>query len=179
MLADAAAKPYAIALLELATAQKKTDAFARELESFTALFQQSEDLRIVLTNPAIPLPQRHTVLDTVLQRVKLEPMLRNFLHLLIDRGRIGILPAIHRAFRAASDEAAGRVRGTAVATVPLNAMQLNRLAGAVSKLVGQEVVLEARQDESLIGGLRVEVAGRVFDGSVRGQLERIREQLRA
>jgi len=181
VLADAAARPYADALLELAAERKKVDAWMKQLDAFAEIVDTSDDLRIVLTNPGIPIEKRKSVLDAVVGKVKtrLDTHVKNFLRLLIDRGRMGIFDDVVHAYRAASDEAAGRVRGVAVATTKLNKMQLSKLEKAVTKIVDQDVVLEAQVDESLIGGLRIEVAGRVFDGSIRGQLETIREQLRA
>ena len=174
---EAIASRYAKALLDIAAAQSKVDAFTKDLESFLGVFKTSAELQVALTNPAISLEERHALMNALLKKQKVDPMVANFLRLLLDRGRMGIFPAICTAFRGQSDEAAGRARGRVYSAHKLGTMQLGKLQKAVEKLVGRKAVLEAHEDASLIGGIRVEIEGRVYDGSVRAQLERLRSQL--
>lgn len=177
MQSEAIAGRYAKALLEIAESAKKVDAFTKDLESFREVFDASAELRVALTNPGISLEERHSLMEALLKKYKPHPMVGNFFKLLLDRGRMAYLPAICDAYRGQSDEAAGRARGKVYSAQKMNTMQLNKLQKAVEKLVGRTAVLEAHEDPSLIGGIRVEIEGRVYDGSVKAQLDRLRSQL--
>ena len=104
-------------------------------------------------------------------------LMHNFFRLLVDRGRVGVVAAILRAYNTLADERSGRLRGTVVSAYKLSDAQLKKLAQAMGKLLERDVVLAEKVDTDLIGGLRVEVAGRTFDGSIRAQLQQLREHL--
>jgi F-type H+-transporting ATPase subunit delta len=97
--------------------------------------------------------------------------------LLIDKGRIAALPDIARAHRALVDEHAGRVRATVTSARPLDPMLETRLKTALEKQSGKVVIFEKREDPTIMGGLITQLGDTVFDGSVRTQLEQMREQL--
>lgn len=183
MQSEAIAGRYAKALLDLAAEVGQVEGFQSQLKRFVEVFTKSDDLRIVLTNPSIELDARQRVLGAVLDKLAFDltpehkRLMHNFIRLLIDRGRIGVVEPILRAYNKLADERSGRLRGTVVSAYKLSDAQLKKLAQTMGKLLERDVVLSEKVDTELIGGLRVEVAGRTFDGSIRAQLQQLREQL--
>jgi len=180
---EAIAGRYAKALLDLAAEVGQVEGFQSQLKRFVEVFNKSSDLRIVLTNPSIELEARQRVLGALLDKLAsdLTPehsrLMNNFFRLLVDRGRVGMVDAIWRTYNKLADERSGRLRGTVVSAYKLSDGQLKKLAQAMGKLLERNVVLTEKVDNELIGGLRVEVAGRTFDGSIRAQLHQLREHL--
>src|SRR5688572_16012720 len=113
------ARRYARALFELAGAKKLSDALGAELESLSATYAESSELRQTLENPVFKLSERRGVLEKLLPRLAPSPQMRGFALLLLERGRIGALPAIARAYQEMSDAALGRVRATVTSARPL------------------------------------------------------------
>ena len=171
---------YAAALLEIGLEQKKIhDQLGRDLDRVAALTQGAKELRELFRNPKFGGDVRKSVLKELLSRVKVSSVTRNFLNLLIDRNRIGNLPRISAAYRELADETVGRVRAEVTVSAPMHEKEVQRLRAVLSRLTGREVVVEQREDSTILGGVITKVQGRVYDGSIRAQLERLRGQLKA
>ena len=179
MIAGSVARRYAKALLEIAAPNKSADALGREVERLAAVVHDSPALSDALANPVFKLSQRRMVLDDVVKRLVLSRPVRNFALLLLDRGRIGALAAIAREFRTLVDESVGRVRVVVTTARAIDPGAEARLKTALEKKTGKTVLIERREDASLIGGLVAQVGDTVYDGSVRTQLENLRAQLLA
>jgi F-type H+-transporting ATPase subunit delta len=173
------ARRYAKALLEIGIKQQTYDALGKELDRAADMLKSSPELRNALENPVFALDQRKLVLDDVVRRLALSKTVRNFVMLLLDKGRIASLPNIARAHRALVDEHAGRVRATVTSARPLDPMLETRLKTALERQSGKTVILEKREDPSIVGGLVTQLGDTVYDGSVRTQLQQMREQLLA
>ena len=177
MQGDAVATRYARALAEIAFETKVQDKFRRELESVIDLMTKAPELGRVLAHPGIKLENRKNVLREVIKRFALSKLVVNFLNILLDKRRILLLPQILNEFRSMSDEVAGVVRAKVTAAFPLNDAHRSRLAMVLSKLTGKRVVLDEEVDLALIGGLVTRIEGRVYDGSVKTQLDQLRSNL--
>lgn len=174
------ARRYARALLDVALEGGAPDRIAEQLEGLSGLTKENADLRDVLSNPAYSRAQRGAVVDGLLKLSgKVDPAVQNLLGLLLDRHRVGFLPDIARIFREMADTRAGRVRGRVTSATPLDAAALANIEQALEKIVQRDVVLETRVDPSLLGGVSAQVGSMVYDGSLRAQLESLRQQLRA
>jgi F-type H+-transporting ATPase subunit delta len=171
------ARRYAKALLEIGVQQQTYDALGKELDRAAEMFKSSPELRNALENPVFPLEQRKLVLDDVARRLALSKTVRNFVQLLLDKGRIAALPDIARVHRTLLDEYAGRVRATVTSARPLDPMLETRLKAALEKQSGKTVILEKKEDPSIVGGLVTQLGDMVYDGSVRTQLQQLREEL--
>ena len=97
---------------------------------------------------------------------------------MIDRQRIADLAQIARSYRAMVDQQAGRVRATVTSAGPLTDDELSRLREALGRMTGRSIVLEAKTDSALLGGVVAQVGTTMLDGSLRTQLERMREELK-
>ncbi len=173
----AVATRYARALFELATEKKLSDGLGAELEALADVYAGSPELRQTLENPVFRLSERRAVLEKLLPRLAPSGQLRGFALLLLERGRIGTLPAIARAYRLMGDEAAGRVRAVVTSARPLDPATQAAVQRALEKRVGKKVLISATVDPSLIGGIVARVGDLVFDGSLRSRLDTLRARV--
>jgi F-type H+-transporting ATPase subunit delta len=170
---------YARALLSVASEANRVDAVAQQLSALAAVLSQSPELADVVQNPAYTRQQREGVVEALLGVVGgVEPALANGLKLLNDRNRLGYLPDIARLFRDMADAKAGRVRGQVTTAVRLPDEALAKLQAQLTALTRMDVVLQARVDPSIIGGVSAQVGGTLYDGTLRSQLEDMRRQLK-
>jgi F-type H+-transporting ATPase subunit delta len=133
----------------------------------------------VLFNPAYSREQRSSVVEALLKALgPVEPVLANSLRLLVDRSRLAYLPDIARLYRDMADAQAGRLRGHVTSAVPLTAEALQSLAGTLKTLTQRNVVLEARVDPKVLGGVAAQVGSTLYDGTLRTQLEQLRRELK-
>jgi F-type H+-transporting ATPase subunit delta len=100
-------------------------------------------------------------------------MLANFISLLHDRGRLGLLPSISEAYQALSDQAQGLLRGTLSSAVPLEDRDLASIEEALGIFTGRKVLLSQKLDPSILAGLVARIGDLVVDGSLRTQLARL------
>ncbi len=170
---------YAKALLGIGIEMQTFDSFGKELERMVETFDRSEELSRTLANPIFAADKRRAVLEELTRKLALSKTVRNFIMLLLDKGRIDDLPAISRAYRALVDEYAGRVRARVTTARPLDPALEQRLKSALEKRSGKVVLLEKHEDPSIVGGVVTQLGDTVFDGSVRSQLEEMRDRLLA
>lgn len=151
-----------------------------QLQAMAQAFQASDDLRRVWDSPSIPAEQKRSVLDALLAQVGQVPReLRNFLAVLIDHGRIVFLPEIARQVEAELNQRSGRIQAEVTTSRPLGETERKDLASRIAEVTGKQVAATYSVDESLLGGAVVRVGSTVYDGSVRGQLVRMKQQLSA
>ncbi len=170
---------YAKALLDIGIEQKTFDSFGKELERTVDMFERSAELSRTLGNPIFSMEKRRALLEELTRKLALSKTLRNFVMLLMDKGRIDALPSIARAYRTLVDEHANRIRAQVTTARPLDPALEKRLKSALEKKSGKTVVLEKREDASIVGGLVTQLGDTVYDGSVRSQLESMRNRLLA
>jgi F-type H+-transporting ATPase subunit delta len=179
MVTGSLARRYAKALLEIGIKQQTYDALGKELDRVAETVKSSPELRHVLENPIFALEKRGIILEDVARRLALSKTVRNFVMLLLDKGRIAHLPDIARVHRTLIDEQAGRVRALVTSARPLDKTLEQRLRTALELQSGKTVILEKREDPSIIGGVQAQLGDVLYDGSVKTQLEQLREGLLA
>ncbi len=179
MITGSIARRYAKALLDLGIEQQTYDAFGRELDRAADTFVKSPELRTALENPVFALEKRRLVLEELARRLALSKTMRAFVLLLLTKGRISKLPDIARVHRTLVDEHAGRVRATVTSARALDPALESRLKSALERQSGKTVLLDKREDPAIVGGLVTQLGDIVYDGSVRTQLAKLREQLLA
>jgi len=173
------ARRYARALLE-ASAPGTVVGVADRLVALAGLVTSNPELADVIRNPAYSRAQRHGVVEGLIKLVQPESeTLPNFLRLMVDRHRLGMLPDVARLFRDMADEKAGRIRGTVVSAVPLDPQSIRQLEQTLSQVVGKQVVLDTRVDGSVLGGVSTQVGSVVFDGTLRSQLDDLKRALQS
>ena len=170
-----AARRYAEAAFQLATRDDALDAYGEGLDRAAALLGDARVLA-VLRNPARPLDDRTGLVDKALSKSVPEPV-RRLVVLLVVRGRIDRLGAVAAEYRRLLNTERGVVEAIATAATPLTTDETVALQSKIAQMTGRTVDLRVEVDEALIGGLTVRVGDTLYDASVRGRLERLREQL--
>jgi F-type H+-transporting ATPase subunit delta len=149
----------------------------REAQSVFQLVASSNQLREVWEAPSIPAEQKRALLDAIVARVGLSRPLRNFMAVLIDHRRIKFLEPIVMEFEQELNRRLGFVEAQIVSARELDPAERNTLEAQVEKLTGHKVRARYAQDGSILGGAVVKIGSTIYDGSVKGQLERIREAI--
>ena len=176
MIEGILARRYTRALFQLAREAGREDAVGHELEQFYSAYSNS-DLQPVLTNPAFAADIRKKILTQVVQTQQLSDLTGKFLSLLLERDRLGHLPGIVNCYRRLLNEAKGRVDAKVVSASALEPAMVEGVLQQLRRLSGKQVVLQQEVDSSLLGGLLVELEGKVYDGSVRTQLENMKQRI--
>jgi F-type H+-transporting ATPase subunit delta len=171
------ARRYAKALMNIGQEDGNYETYCEELDAFTSLFQREGKLRGVLINPTFDIPQRQGIIEEIGKRLRLSPITINFLHLLVEKNRMRYLPDITALYLELVDEEAGRARVHLVTAHDLSKKKLKELTQGLEGLVGKQVIMEVTTDPSLIGGVVATIGGKVYDGSIKTQLERLKGTL--
>ena len=176
MAADSVAARYAEALFETAQATEALHDTLEQLLLLGGLVRQHKDLREFFFNPDVDLDDKLAVLDRVLQRSWSE-LLRAFVRMVIAFGRAESLPGIVEAFQELVDAHERRVRVIVRSAHPLSESTVGRLRAGLARREGKTIEVEADVQPELLGGVQVIIGNRILDGSVRRQLQELRECL--
>lgn len=177
MNAGSVARRYAKALLLVGEKSGAGDTLGAELQSLAKAFRESRELRATVANPLFPAPKRRAILEQIAAALKLSANMRNFLLVLLEKGRLGVIPDIERAYQALHDEKVGQLRAKIISAKALPEAASTRIASALSQLTGKKVLLETTQDPELLGGVVAQVGNLRFDSSLRSRLDTIRKEL--
>jgi F-type H+-transporting ATPase subunit delta len=175
--ASALTRRYAKALVELAVEQQAVDRYGEELAMINAVLDREELLRQLLESPTLIMEKKSAMLSDLAAALDLSAGMRNFLGLVLSKGRIDCLPQIEDTYRKLADELSGVLRARIISAVALDDAQQQAIGAGLEKQTGKKVALNLKVDPQLIGGVQAEIGGRLFDGSVRSQLKRIEESL--
>jgi F-type H+-transporting ATPase subunit delta len=172
---DTAPRRYAEAAFEIAQRDDTVERWRSELEAASAIVGDERASR-ALANPSVPIDQRSVAVAALLQGIASDPV-QNLIQLLLRRGRIEELPRVAAEFRRLDDRRQGITHATATSAAPLTPDEVQALTERLERSTGGRIALDVQVDPSLLGGLVVRVGDRMIDGSVRGRLERLRNQL--
>jgi F-type H+-transporting ATPase subunit delta len=176
MIEGRLARRYATALFQLAREAGQEEAVGQEIAEFQKTFSASE-LQSILTNPAFALDSRKRIIIQVANAQRLSVLTTHFLSLLLDRDRLAYLAEISSGYQRLLNEAKGRIEAKVVSAMALEPAQVERLLETLQAISGKTVILQRETDPALIGGLRVELEGRIYDGSVSTRLAMMRERM--
>ncbi len=171
------AKRYAKALFEVAQEAGSVESTADQLQLVAELLEQSKDFRSFMTHPSVPGKDKLKLVKDAFG-TELSELVYQTLELLIERGRFPIIPAVHKAFVAISDEQSGRAKAIVFSAYELSDADSKAIEEQFGKLTGKQLSIENVIDKSLIGGIRVRIGDRLYEGSVAGKLEQLHNQLK-
>lgn len=174
----AVARRYAKALLLIGKEDGQAEKYREELDSFARLMAKEKALEQAICNPLYDAAGRKAVLKNVVERLEISGVMRSFLMLLFDKGRIGFVKEIDEFYQKLADEFKGIVRAGLLSATALSGETVEKIRTALSKKTGKQVSLEVKQDPALIGGIVTRIGDLVLDGSIRTQLLNMRESLR-
>ena len=172
-----AATRYARALLDVARKEADPRALESELASFVTLYERHDTLRHVLTNSAIPASKKVALVKDLAQRGGASVVLARLLGLLAERDRLALLPDLLDEYHRRLLDLLGVVQAEVVTAVPLPDERLAALEKALAAMTGHTVSMSARVDPAIIGGVVTKIGSVVYDGSVKRQLEKMRDTL--
>jgi F-type H+-transporting ATPase subunit delta len=173
------ANRYARALADVVASTGNYRQVLDELEDFGAAYRASVELRAVCETPALALVRKLCVLAAVAQRLGTSPVTLNFLRVLLSHYRLTLLGEVTQSFRNVSYARLGIVRVKISSAAGLTDEERELLRARFNELMRQQPELEFHLDRDLIGGIVAQIGSTVYDGSIRGHLDRIREQLLA
>jgi len=177
MSARASAKRYARALFDVALEEANPEQVGRALTSFTELVARHAELAQVLTNRAIPAARKQGLVEQLASRGNLVAPVRKLLALLARGDRLALLPQIDEAYQARLLDHLNVVRAEVTTAVPLGDQGRQAIARGLGGLTGRTVSVTATVDPGILGGVVARIGSTVYDGSLKRQLERIREKL--
>jgi len=171
-----AANRYAKALIE-ALPQEKAEAGYEQLKAFEAVLQSQNEAKRLFENPTVPPERRKTLATSIGNALGFDVPLMNFVHLLIERNRLGLLEEIVQSFEKLLDQRLGIIRASVTAAGPLDSAQRERLESKLATMTGKKVRMQVNVDPALVGGVIARVGGTIYDGSLRQQLNTFRAKL--
>ena len=167
---------YGQSLYDLAAEEKADDQIMEELEAVRGIFRENPDYITLLSEPSIPGKNRIQLLDEAFGG-QIHPYLLNFLKILVEKGMLRGFSTCYSTYRKSYNKDHGISEAMVTSAVALDESQAEALREKLEKLSGRKVLLRRRVDEKVLGGLRVELDGRLFDGTVGGRLEELRRRV--
>jgi F-type H+-transporting ATPase subunit delta len=174
----AVAGRYARAFADVVADQKiNPDKAMKELSEMTGLLQESAELRNVLQNPAVEHSQKLALLDAIVKRMGASKILRNFVAVLIDNKRIDQIEDITEQVKQELERRAGIAEAKVTSFRVLSEAEKKSLEKRLAAVTGKTVRATYSEEPGLLGGAVVRVGSTIYDGSVRGRLQRIKEEI--
>jgi F-type H+-transporting ATPase subunit delta len=179
-MVSAVANRYARALVDVVLAPgsplKPEDAVA-QLKAVEQMIAESWELRNALETPAIQNSRKRAVMERLMEKIPASNLIRNFIFVVIDHRRIGMIGELREAFELLLDERLGFVRAEVISAAALDHGRQADLEGELARLTGKQMRLRFDVDAELMGGATARIGSTLYDGSVRGQLQRLRREL--
>ena len=169
---------YALALFDLADETGALDAVRADLKSLKSAWGESADLRRLATSPVIAADDQFKGLSAIADKAKFHSTTKKFLGLLAQNGRARDLTAVIAGFEALYSKKTGVVAAEVVSAAPLSTVQMTHIRSALLKSLGKAPELTARVDPSILGGVKVKVGSKLFDGSLKTKLDQMKFALK-
>jgi F-type H+-transporting ATPase subunit delta len=164
------ARPYAVALFDLAKSEGALQAVESGLVEIQGLSGESADFRRFLGSPVISAEEKSVAIEAILAKANVNVTVANFIKVVARNGRLFALPAIIKAFQTLAAQERGEVSADVTSAAPLSSAQLSALADTLKAKIGKTVTLTEHVDPSLIGGLVVKVGSQMIDSSLKTKL---------
>lgn len=175
---SAVASRYARAFAEVVIDRKiNPDTAVEELNVIAGLVKISAELRNVLQNPSVEQAQKLKLLDAIIKRTGGSKLLRNFVAVLIDQHRVGQIEEVAQQLRKELDQRLGIADAQVSSARELSAAEKKALEDQMAAITGKGIRATYAEDPGLLGGAVVRIGSTIYDGSVRGRLRKMREQI--
>ena len=176
---SAVAERYAAALADVAIAHRSGEVVRKDLASFIAAYSESADLRNALETPSIEQDLKIKIVQSVAAKMGLNEVVRNFVILIVSHQRTHLFREINEAFGTELNRRLGIEEAEVTTARELSDAEKKELLGVIERRTGKKIEAKFVADQSVLGGAVVRVGSTVYDGSVREQLNRMRERLEA
>lgn len=171
------ARRYAKALLEIGREDGSYAKYGAELNELAGAFRAEPVLYKVLSNPMYKIEERKALADKLSEAVGASAVTKKFFTVLLERGNVRFIEGVAEAYAGMEDEVSGRIRVLIEAPSEPGGDVLNSVKEKLKKETGKEVIISFKHRPDLIGGMLVRVGNTILDGSVKSQLEKMREKL--
>lgn len=169
---------YARALFSLGQEDGSFAIYGKELEEFKDFFKEHADFGNAISNPIFLQEDRKNILKFVLDKSGFSILVKNFLYLLLDKNRIGLIEAIAEKYTMLNDEASNITHAEIITARPLLEDALQKVMNSLKEMTSKDIKPSIKEDTELIGGIVVKIGDLVLDGSVKAQLEGLKESFR-
>ena len=173
---DVIANRYAEALFQIGEEENKIDNLYNELKEVSSLMNTNKDLNNVMKSPLVSKKEKIQLIDTLFAG-KVDNDLKNFLKILIEKGRITSINAIGETYKELLNEKNNILEGYVISAVPMNDEKIKELETELSKKYNKNVTLENKVDESVLGGVLVRLGNTEIDGTIKTRLDGLKDQL--
>ncbi len=177
MSSQAVARRYAVALADVVLSHGEAQEVREELASWDELVRTNAQLAEVFRHPTIPYERKRSVLEELIRRTRPRPTTANFLRVLLQNGRLAELSEASTQFAQELDRRSGVVTAQVTTARPLPADAQEALRARLGQLTGSRVRLQFEVDDELIGGVVTRIGSTLYDGSVRGRLQQIKQRM--
>ena len=167
---------YGQSLYDLAAEENLTDDILGEMVGVKEIFKENPDYVTLLSEPSVPKKERLQLVDESLGS-SLSAYHLNFIKILIEKGLLREYSACYKRFRKSYNESHGIADALVTTAVALSDAQLSQLKEKLEKISGKKVLLNQKVDADILGGVRVDLEGQLFDGSVKGRLSELRRRV--
>ncbi|WP_026652616.1 ATP synthase F1 subunit delta [Butyrivibrio proteoclasticus] len=167
---------YGQSLYDLAVEENLSDEILGEMEVVKQIFKENPDYITLLSEPSVPKNERLQLVDQAFDN-SLQPYLMNFIKILIEKGLLREFSACQKRFRKSYNEDHGIADALVTTAVKLDEKQLSLLKDKLEKISGKKILLEQKTDPNVYGGVRVDLEGQLFDGTVKGRLSELRRRV--
>ena len=171
------ARRYAKALLTMGKEDTHYKEYGEGLSGFAHLLEREPELRDALLNPIHSREDRRKLLLKMIELLQLPAMVSNLLQLLLDKHRLNVVDGVAMAYQEMVDEVENVSRAKVRAAIYLDDETQDRLRKTLEKMTGSTVIMEVAEDPNIIGGIVAKVGDLVLDGSVRSQIDSLKESL--
>ena len=177
MITGVIAQRYAKALMKLAVAADRIEPVTEGLDAITDTLADSEQLADFLADSKIPLTLKEQAVADLLAAAGAPPLVATFVRFVTGKRRILLLPEIRTVFHRLADERMGRAHAEVVVAAPLSADQESRLKEQLERLSGKQITLQVQVEPEILGGAVTRIGSTVWDGSLRGRLDQVRQTI--
>jgi len=172
------ARRYAKALFSLGKEQDKFEKYSDTLSAIANLYGKSPEVVDSLTNPLYPLDARKKVMAKIAESAGADTIMTSFLNLLVEKKRAAILPDIAEEMSTMVDLEKNISHGSVISAIKLDSALQKKIQATLEKLTGNKVILDTKVDPSIIGGIIAKVGDLVLDGSIKTQLNGLKESIK-
>ena len=178
MSLTAIARRYAEALADVAIAHNQVEQMDAEVGAFAQMIRDSGELHDVFASPVVSLEQKRSVLDAIIERTGVSAMIANLLRTMLSHYRLHDLTEVHEQFHRAINRRRGIALAEVTTAAPASQSAQDSLTRKLQELVGKQVQVQFKTDPALIGGAVTRLESVVYDGSIRTQLQAVKQRLK-
>jgi F-type H+-transporting ATPase subunit delta len=171
-------KRYAKALFNLGQQDGLYVTYGRELDEFVKVYKANRDFSHAISSPVFATDARKKILNAVMNKIGFSSMVRNLLNLLLERTRIKYIESINEYYSRLTDEVSNISHAEIITAMPLKAKTLDSVVKTFEALISKSIRAEVVEDPDIIGGIIVKIGDTLWDGSIRAQIEGLRESFK-